>query len=105
MIDTRSFRASLSDLSLSGAYVASRSPLRQGTPLKLAFTLGDARVELRAEVKWRTALDGGFAGWLESGMGVVFVQPPYEARTVLRRHTTAVVQRFELSQPTAAAGN
>jgi uncharacterized protein (TIGR02266 family) len=100
----RSFLASLNDLSQSGAYIASRSPLKQGTPLRLAFTLDAARIELRAEVKWRTALDGGFAGWLEPGMGVEFVQPPYETRAVLRRHVAAVAQRFELS-PQIALGS
>jgi hypothetical protein len=90
----RSFRADLMDLSANGGYVASRSPLKPGTPLSLAFALGEKAIALKAEVRWRTALDGGFAGWLEAGMGVEFSQLTYETRTTQRRYVDEVLGRF-----------
>ncbi|HEY8121126.1 MAG TPA: PilZ domain-containing protein [Myxococcota bacterium] len=99
--DERTFRASLTDLSASGGYLAARSPLKPGTRLALVFTLDDRRVEVGAEVRWRTALDGGFAGWLDAGMGVEFTQIAYETRAVVRRHLNAMMQRFELAAPDA----
>ena len=95
----RTFRASLADLSTGGAYIASRSPLRPGTPLQLAFDVGATRVSTRAEVKWRTALDGGFAGWLDAGMGVAFVECSEEARGAILRHVGDLTRRFELREP------
>lgn len=93
----RSFRAELMDLSANGAYVASRSPLKPGTPLTLAFSAGESAVAVEAEVRWRTSLEGGFAGWLEAGMGVCFAQVPYEARAAIRRHVATILQRFEVA--------
>ncbi len=95
--EERTFRASLSDLSANGAYISARSPLKAGTPLRLAFELDQKRVEVAAAVRWRTALDGGFAGWLDAGMGVAFTQVAYEDRATIRRHLGAMLQRFELA--------
>ena len=93
----RTFRAELMDLSANGAYIASRSPLKQGTPLTLSFTADEKPVTVKAEVRWRTSLDGGFAGWLEAGMGVELVQVPYEPRAAIRRHVGAILKRFEVA--------
>jgi hypothetical protein len=93
----RTFRAELTDLSACGAYIASRSPLKQGTPLTLAFTADERRVTIGAEVRWRTALDGGFAGWLDAGMGVQFQQLTYEGRAAVRRQVGAILRRFEVA--------
>jgi hypothetical protein len=98
----RSFRADLMDLSPNGAYVASRSPLKPGTPLSLAFTLGEKTVAVKAEVRWRTALDGGFAGWLEAGMGVQFGQVTYEVRATLRHHIDGALARFAVAPAKAS---
>jgi uncharacterized protein (TIGR02266 family) len=95
----RTFRASLADLSTGGTYIASRSPLRPGTPLELAFDVAGTRVSTRALVKWRTALDGGFAGWLDAGMGVEFVECSDEARLAIRRYVDDLRLRFELRAP------
>jgi uncharacterized protein (TIGR02266 family) len=92
----RTFRASLIDLSAGGAYIASRSPLKPGTPLTLTFEIGATRVTVTAAVKWRTSLDGGFAGWIDAGMGVEFAGIAYEAKAAIRRHVAGVLQRFEL---------
>ena len=100
--DERTFRAALTDLSANGAYLSARSPLKPGTRLTLAFTLDEQRVEVGAAVRWRTALDGGFAGWLDVGMGIEFTQLAYETRAVIRRYLTSWIQRFELA-PAAAA--
>jgi uncharacterized protein (TIGR02266 family) len=100
--DERTFRASLADLSANGAYLAARSPLKPGTRLKLCFELDDSRVEVGAEVRWRTALDGGFAGWLDAGMGVEFTQVAYEVRAVIRRYLGEMLQRFALDPSHAA---
>jgi uncharacterized protein (TIGR02266 family) len=93
----RTFRAELMDLSAGGAYIASRSPLKQGTPLMLAFSADEKLVSAKAEVRWRTSLDGGFAGWLEAGMGVELVDVAYEARSAIRRHVAAILKRFEVA--------
>jgi hypothetical protein len=93
----RSFRAELSDLSASGAYIVSRGALKTGTPLTLAFDADEKPVALKAEVRWRTSLDGGFAGWLDAGMGVEFANAPYEARAAIRRHIAAILKRFEVA--------
>jgi uncharacterized protein (TIGR02266 family) len=102
--EERTFRASVTDLSASGAYIASRSPLKPGTPLSLSLVLGESAIEARAEVRWRTALEGGFAGWLDPGMGVELVQVAYEARAAIRRFLGAEMQRFEIESaaPTCA---
>lgn len=92
----RTFRAELMDLSANGAYIASRSPLKPGTQLTLAFDADGKPVSVRAEVRWRTSLDGGFAGWLEAGMGVLFSQVPYESRAAIRRHVEGILKRFEI---------
>ncbi|MBM4382076.1 MAG: PilZ domain-containing protein [Deltaproteobacteria bacterium] len=99
----RTFRASLIDLSTGGAYIASRSPLKPGTPLTLAFEIDTMKLSVKAEVKWRTSLDGGFAGWLDAGMGVEFSGVAYEAKAAIRRHVTMVTQRFELKPAAAPA--
>jgi uncharacterized protein (TIGR02266 family) len=93
----RTFRAELMDLSANGAYIASRSPLKPGTPLGLAFGLDEQPVSVSAEVRWRTPLDGGFAGWLEAGMGVQFGEAAHAARTTIRRYVEAVLKRFEVA--------
>jgi hypothetical protein len=98
----RTFRAELTDLSVGGAYVASRSPLKPGTPLKLSFLADEQSVEVPAEVRWRTALDGGFAGWLDAGMGAQFGTVAAEARAAIRRHVTSILQRFEVAAPKAS---
>ena len=90
----RTFRAELHDLSTGGAYIASRSTLKPDTPLTLDFVAGDKAVTMRAEVRWRTALSGGFAGWLEAGMGVEFARVTYEASAAVRRHVGTILQRF-----------
>jgi uncharacterized protein (TIGR02266 family) len=93
----RTFRAELHDLSAGGAYVASRSTLKPGTPLTLTFAPGEKPVTVKAEVRWRTSLDGGFAGWLEAGMGVELVQLPYEPRAAIRRYVGGILKRFEIA--------
>jgi uncharacterized protein (TIGR02266 family) len=98
----RTFRAELMDLSGNGAYIASRSPLKQGTALTLAFAAGEKPVSVSAEVRWRTPLSGGFAGWLEAGMGVQFGQVQYEARAAIRRHVDSILRRFELAPAKAS---
>jgi len=98
----RTFRAELMDLSAGGAYIASRSPLKQGTALTLAFAAGEKQVSVSAEVRWRTPLSGGFAGWLEAGMGVQFGQVQYEARAAIRRHVDAILGRFEIAPARAS---
>jgi uncharacterized protein (TIGR02266 family) len=99
--EERTFRASLIDLSAGGTYIASRSPLKPGTPLTLAFEIGPQKLAVKAAVKWRTSLDGGFAGWIDAGMGVEFAGVAYEAKAAIRRHVAAVLQQFEL-KPAAA---
>ena len=98
----RSFRADLHDLSANGAYIASRSTLKPGTPISLAFSANDKPVSVKAEVRWRTSLDGGFAGWLEAGMGVEFVGVTYEMRIAIRRHVDGILKRFEVAPPKAS---
>ena len=97
----RTFRATLHDLSAGGAYIAARSPLKPGTRLRLKFALADGAIEAGAEVRWRTALDGGFAGWLDPGMGVCFDAFTPEAEAALVRFTAIAERRFLL---TAAHG-
>jgi uncharacterized protein (TIGR02266 family) len=98
----RTFRAELTDLSAGGAYIASRSPLKPGTPLTLAFAAEEKPITIAAEVRWRTSLDGGFAGWLDAGMGVQFSQVNYEARAAIRRHVGAILSRFVIVPSKAA---
>lgn len=93
----RTSRAELMDLSANGAYIASRSPLKPGTPLGLAFDLDAKPISLSAEVRWRTPLDGGFAGWLEAGMGVQFDELAHEALGEIRRYVEAILSRFEVA--------
>ncbi len=104
-VDTgeRTFRAALRDLSPGGAYLAARSPLRPGTALRLGFTLRDVQIETPAEVRWRTALDGGFAGWLDAGMGVAFGELPPNALEALARFAAETEQRFTLASLEAKA--
>jgi len=93
----RTFRATLHDLSFGGAYVAARSPLKQGTRLGLDFELDGVRIQASAEVRWRTALDGGFAGWLDPGMGVCFGAFTPEAEAALVRFIATAERRFLLT--------
>jgi uncharacterized protein (TIGR02266 family) len=93
----RTFRASLRDVSPGGAYVAARSPLRPGTRLSLSFALDGMRFTADCEVRWRTSLDGGFAGWLDAGMGVQFVDLPPETALALRAFAAAAERRFSLA--------
>ncbi len=95
----RVFRASLRDLSPNGAYIAARSPLRAGTKLTLTFELDGAPVEAPCEVRWRTSLDGGFAGWLDAGMGVQFVGVSPEIQAGLAAFAATSEQRFLLTPP------
>ena len=91
------FGAALRDLSPGGAYVGTRAPLRAGTALRLSFRLGDALIEAPAEVRWRTALDGGFAGWLDADMGVAFGELPLNVLEALTRFAAEAEQRFALA--------
>lgn len=93
----RTFRATLHDLSIGGAYVAARSPLKPGTRLGLDFELDGVRIRAAAEVRWRTALDGGFAGWLDPGMGVCFDAFAPEVQSALIRFTSNAERRFLLT--------
>ena len=56
----RTFRASLADLSTGGAYIASRSPLRPGTPLQLAFDVGATRAADGADTDSVEVAGAGF---------------------------------------------
>ncbi len=95
----RVFRASLRDVSRNGAYIAARSPLRTGTKLTLKFALDGEPLETPCEVRWRTSLDGGFAGWLDAGMGVQFVGLSPEAEAALAAFAAKSEQRFLLTPP------
>jgi uncharacterized protein (TIGR02266 family) len=99
----RVFRASLRDVSPNGAYIAARSPLRAGTKLVLKFTLDGAAIEAPCEVRWRTSLDGGFAGWLDAGMGVQFVDLAAETSAALAAFAAKSEQRFTLAAARSGA--
>jgi len=93
----RTFRATLHDIATGGTYIAARSPLKPGTKLRLKFVLDSESIETAAEVRWRTALDGGFAGWLDPGMGVSFEELAPAAQKVLARFAEAAERRFRLT--------
>ena len=98
----RRLRATLSDLTTGGGYLACRAPLRPGTPLKLSFRTPDALIETGALVCWRTSPDGGFPGWLEPGMGVRFDALAPAALATVRQFLDAGKRRFLVHPATGA---
>ncbi len=98
----RTFRATIRDVTPGGAYVTSRSPLRPGTALRLVFRVGDVTVDATATVRWRTALDGGFPGWLDPGMGVQFDAIAPEAIAALQRALVEGERRWAIDAPPTA---
>lgn len=91
------------EISTGGAYLAMRAPLQAKTEIVLEFELASGALAVPARVAWRTALDGGGAVWLESGMGVQFGGLTPETRAQLEAFCTKQLERYAI-QPAAQAG-
>jgi uncharacterized protein (TIGR02266 family) len=94
---SRSMQARIIEISAGGAYLAMRAPLPPETRIRLAISLASGPIELTARVAWRTAIDGGGAVWLESGMGVEFLEIAAADRERLQAFCAKQLHRYAIA--------
>ena len=78
------------NVSEGGMFLLSKSPYPVGTKIHLEFVIPDQRfsVIVEGEIVSRVPFDPGKGNETSCGMGIKFINPPEEIRTVLRDFVT-----------------
>lgn len=85
----------VTNISSSGAYVSTSSPLKAGTEVCLMFTLPEGpMIRTLAKVVWMNAVAYGSPATYSMGMGVVFTNTEPDTQAALDQYIQAESQRY-----------